>query len=276
MTPTKTFTMRATCSGLLILAAALPSARVTAQTEADTTLGWPNVYQPPSPPLLVLPLPAPAPPAVPVWSWEPSRFGALLQVGTDWPRDDAARRLVGKKASGGGGLALQWDALRLERIATFSLDLGWLTAKSTTSQDFSGLREELKTNSISLGLSVRHYLRYWLAPYARVAGGIGWDSVTVGTGTADLHDRRAFSQGSLGGGLFFRSPRLRLGPSVSGPHVGLMAHIEGGYLLGTSSDFALTSASATTASTPIPGSPVSIGKVGHDAPYLRIAVGLAF
>ena len=273
MTPTQTFTMRATCSGLLVLAAALPSTRAVAQTAAESTPApWPYLYQPaPAPPLS-----APTPPATPIWSREPARFGVSLQQGTDWPRDAAARRLLGKKASASGGLALQWDALRLERIATLSLDLGWLTTKSTTEQDFSGLREELKTNSLSLGVSIRHYLRYWLAPYARVSGGMGWDSVTVGAGASDLHDRRVFGQGSVGGGLFFRSPRLRLGASASAPHVGLMAHLEGGYRLGTSSDFALKSTATNSTSTPIPLSPVAIGKVGHDAPYLRIAVGLAF
>jgi hypothetical protein len=183
---------------------------------------------------------------------------------------------VGKKTSASGGLSLQWDALRLERLATVSLDLGWLTSKSTTNQDFSGLREDLKNNSILLGVSARHYLRTWLAPYARIAGGIGWDSLTVGTGIGDMHDRQAFVQGSLGGGLFFRSARLRLGASESAPRLGLMAHLEGGYVLGTSSDFALKSAPATTATTAIPTSPVAIGKVGHDAPYLRISIGLAF
>jgi hypothetical protein len=125
-------------------------------------------------------------------------------------------------------------------------------------------------------LAVRHYLLPWLAPYGRIAGGIGWDNLTVGTGTGDFQDKRTFSQGSLGGGLFFRSPRLRLGASASAPHVGLMAHVEGGYILGTSSDFVLTSAPATATSTPISTSPVDIGKVGRDAPYLRISIGLAF
>jgi hypothetical protein len=271
MTTAKMLTMRATCSGVLILAAALPSARAVAQTESDTAPAWPYVYQP-----APLPLPAPAPPATPVWSWAPSRFGASIEIGTTWPRDAADRRLVGKNASASGGLSLQWDALRFERIATVSLDLGWLTSKSTTSQDFSGLPEDLKSNSVFLGVSVRHYLRYWLAPYGRVAGGLGWDSLTVGTGSGDFHDRRAFEQGSVGGGLFFRSPRLRLGASASAPHVGLMAHVEGGYMIGTSSDFALASAPANAAATPIPTSPVAIGKVGHDAPYLRVSVGLAF
>jgi hypothetical protein len=269
MTTAKMLTMRATCSGLLILAVALPSARAVAQTESDAEPAWPYVYQP-APPL------PPAAPATPVWSWAPSRFGASLEIGTTWPRDAADRRLVGKNASASGGLSLQWDALRFERIATIGVDLGWLTGKSTTSQDFSGLQENLKSNSIFLGVSVRHYLRPWLAPYARVAGGIGWESLTVGTDSGDLHDRRAFEQGSVGGGLFFRSPRLRLGASASAPHVGLMAHVEGGYVIGASSDFALTSAPANASSTPIPTSPVAIGKVGHDAPYLRVSVGLAF
>jgi hypothetical protein len=85
-----------------------------------------------------------------------------------------------------------------------------------------------------------------------------------------------FGQGSLGGGLFFQSPRLRLWNSASAPHVGLMAHLEGGYILGTSTDHVLESAPPTTSSTPIPTSSVSVGQVGHSAPYLRVSAGIAF
>ena len=272
MTTAKTLTMRATCSGVLILAAALPSAARSRKRN--------RMPRPPGRTCISrrhrCRFPRRPHPRRRSGRGRRPRFGVALEIGTTWPRDVADRRLVGKNASGGGGLSLQWDALRLERIATVSLDLGWLATESSTSQDFSGLQEDLKTNVFFLGLAVRHYLLPWLAPYGRIAGGIGWDNLTVGTGTGDFQDKRTFSQGSLGGGLFFRSPRLRLGASASAPHVGLMAHVEGGYILGTSSDFVLTSAPATATSTPISTSPVDIGKVGRDAPYLRISIGLAF
>jgi len=270
MTTTKTLTMRATFAGVLFLT--LPSAFAAAQSETDSKAAWPHLNQPTPPaPELRQTAPTPRP-----WSWDPSRFGVALEIRTTWLQDSVAKRLTGSNVSSGEGISLQWDALRLERIATVSLDLGWLTTSTSTNQDFSGLAEGLTSNMFSLGLSVRHYLLPWLAPFARVAGGMGWDRLTVGTGTGDLHDERVFGQGSLGGGLFLRSPRLLLGATRAAPEVGLMAYVEGGYLLGTSSDFTLTSQPATAASSPIPTSPVAIGKVGRDAPYLRVSVGIAF
>ena len=270
--PRMATTMAATCAILLGLAVALPSTLALAQTEAIAPS--PFVYAPP-PPFYALP---PAAPAAPSWSWthDPSRFGVSLETQTLWPQDGAARRLTGKNTSTGGGLSVQWDALRLERLATLGLDLSWLSSQTTTSQDFSGLQAKQKINVLALGVSVRHHLRPWLAPYARIAGGIGWDNASVNGTIAILHDTRVFGQGSLGGGFFFQSPRLRLWNSASAPHVGLMAHLEGGYILGTRTDHVLESAPATASSNPIPTSSVSVGKVGHSDPYLRVSAGIAF
>ena len=171
---------------------------------------------------------------------------------------------------------MQWDAKRLERIGTLSLDLGWLTTSTSATQDSSGLQEGLKSNLFSLGVSLRHHLFPWLAPFVRVAGGIGRDDLTVGTGAGDLHDKRVFGQGSVGGGLFLRSPSLRIGSSDSAPQLALIARVEGGYLVGTSTDFTLKSQPAAASSAPIATSPVDIGQVGRNAPYLRLSLGIAF
>jgi len=275
MTTTKRPTMSATCATLLGLAlvgiaATLPSTLAIAQTQAPGVA--PFVYAPP-PPYFELP---PAAPATLTWTRDPGRFGVSLETQTLWPQDGAARRLAGKDTSTGGGLSVQWDALRLERLATVSLDLSWLSSQTTTSQDFSGLEAKQKLNLLSLAIAARHHLRPWLAPYVRIAGGIGWDNASVNGAIANLHDTRVFGQGSLGGGLFFQSPRLRLWNSPSALNVGLMAHLEGGYVLGSSTEHVLESAPSTASSTPIPTSSVPLGKVGHSAPYLRLSGGIAF
>ena len=274
MRPRKRLTMRstitATCAILLGIVATLPSTMAFAQGEDIAPT--PFVYAPPQPYFS----PPPATPELPTWTRDPSRFGVSLETRTLWPSDSAARRLAGSKSAAGVGLSLQWDALRIEHLATLGLDLSWLSSETTTSQDFSGLQAKQKINLLSLGVGVRHYVRSWLAPYARIAGGIGWDNLSINSGIANLHDTRVFGQGSVGGGLHFQSPRLRVWNSTSAPHVGLMAHLEGGYVLGTSTDHTLESAPATAASTPIPTSAVPVGKVGHSAPYLRITVGVAF
>lgn len=262
-------TLGATCAALLVLAAGqVVSARpALADTQLDT---WGPVTYVPGRPL------PPAQPSTPALSWDPLRFGIALEGRTAWLQNSAARQLAGRKAPSEGGLSLQGDVWQRESLAAIRLDLGWLATSTSTDQDFSGLRDELKTDVIALGVSVRHQVLPWLAPYVRVAGGIGWDRLTLTTSTGELHDRQAFAQGSLGGGVHFRTPGLRLGQTPTSFRAGLMADVEGGYILGSSSDFSLQPSTTTSASAPIPISPVAIGQVGRNAPYLRISVGLAF
>jgi hypothetical protein len=220
--------------------------------------------------------PQPTQPEGPVASWDPLRFQVGLETRTTWLRDDGAKRLAGKHDPAGGGLSVQADVLRPNDKLAARLDLGWVTTSTSTFQDTTNLEERLETNVISLGLSARYNLLRWLGPYARLAGGVGWDKVTVGSGASGLHDRQVFGQGSAGAGVSLRSPGLRFWQSPSAPVVGVMGQIEGGYALASSSDFSLKSSPAGSVATPIPTSPVAMGHAGRSAPYLRIALGIAF
>jgi hypothetical protein len=190
--------------------------------------------------------------------------------------DDSAKRLAGGRAPTGNGLSLQADILRPDDRMAARLDLGWVTTTTTTYQDGSMLAEKLETNLISLGLSARYSLLRWLAPYARLAGGVGWDKLSVGSGAINLHDRQVFGQGSAGAGLSLRSPGLRFWQSPSAPFVGVMGHIEGGYALATGSDFSLQSSPAGSGAGTIPTTPVALGHAGRSAPYVRVSFGIAF
>jgi len=83
---------------------------------------------------------------------------------------------------------------------------------------------------LSLGLSARYNLLRWLAPYARLAGGVGWDKLTLSGGEGSLHDRQFYGQGSAGAGISLRSPGLRFWQSPSAPFLGIMGQIEGAML----------------------------------------------
>jgi hypothetical protein len=264
-------TLRATFAALLVLAVGqvFGTRPALAQAQAETQAGGAITHAPGG-------LIQPPPPSAPVLSWDPLRFGIALESRTAWLQDSAARRLAGRKAPVASGLSLQGDVWRRESLATVRVDLAWLTTATSTDQDFSGLREELKTDVLSLGISARHPLRPWIAPYARLVGGIGWDRLTLTASTGDLHDRQVFAQGAVGGGLHFRSPGLRLGQATASPRAGVMADVEGGYSLGSSNGFSLKPSATTSAAVPIPVSPVALGAVGRNAPYLRISVGLAF
>jgi hypothetical protein len=268
-----------TCAALPLLAAVflLPAVPASAQV-----YDWNSDDRPapprPTPRLTARPAAQLTVPQGPVTSWEPLRFEVALETRTNWLLDDSAKRLAGKRAPTGAGLSLQADVLRPNDKIAARLDLGWVTTSTTTTQDNSMLTEKLDTNSISLGLSARYNLLRWLAPYARLAGGVGWDKITVGDGTGDLHDRRVFGQGSVGAGLSLRSVGLHFWQSPSSrsaPLVGVMGQIEGGYALATGSDIALQSSPASGANT-IPTSPVTLGHVGRSAPYLRVSFGIAF
>jgi hypothetical protein len=259
------------CAAPTLLAAAallLPSSPASAQP-----YDWPYATRK-SP--QARPAPQPTQTEGPVASWEPLRFQVGLETRTIWLLDDAAKRLAGNHAPTNVGLSLQADVLRPNDKLAARLDLGWVTTSSSTFQDTTNLEERLETNVISLGLSARYDLLRWLTPYARLAGGVGWDKVTVGSGASSLHDRQVFGQGSAGAGISLRSPGLRFWQSPSAPTVGVMGQIEGGYALASGSDFSLKSSPGTSTTNPIPTSPVAIGHVGRSAPYLRIALGIAF
>ena len=263
-------TTTTTCAALPLLAAVflLPSAPASAQVY-DWNGG---VRQTPQ----LRPAPQLTVPEGPVTSWDPLRFEVAGETRTNWLLDDSAKRLAGRRAPTGGGLSLQADVLRPNDKMAARLDLGWVTTTTTTYQDGSILTEKLETNLISLGLSARYNLLRWLAPYARLAGGVGWDKLTVGAGTGNLHDRQVFGQGSAGAGLSLRSPGLRFWQSPSAPFVGVMGQIEGGFALATGSDFALQSSPAGSGTSTIPTAPVAIGHAGRSAPYLRVSFGIAF
>ncbi len=262
-------TTRTSCAAVLLAALfLLPSSPVSAQTYGQPTAAWraPRPHQ----------APRPTEPEGPSTSWDPLRFEVALETRTTWLQDDAAKRLAGKRAPVAGGLSLQADVLRPSDKLTVRLDLGWITTSSTI-PDYTALSERLDSNAISLGLGVRYDLLRWLAPFARLAGGVGWDKVSLGSGgTNNLHDREVFGQGSAGAGVLLRSPGLRFWQSPAAPFFGLVGQIEGGYYLGTSSDFSLQSSPAGSGSGSIPTSAVAIGRVGRGAPYLRVSFGIAF
>lgn len=210
-----------------------------------------------------------------VTSWEPLRFAIALQGQAQWLRDDAAKRLAGTHAPTSAGVTAQAELLRPTPNVGLRLDLGWTTSSASNGQDV-GRVQHLETDVVELGLSARYALFPWLLPYARVGGGVGWDKVTVGTGTASLHDHQRFGEGVAGGGIAVRSPGIRFWRSASAPYVGLTAQLEGGYRVASGSDFSLESSPAGRAEDTLPTSRVRLGRVDRSAPYVRLMAGVAF
>ena len=211
-------------------------------------------------------------PEGPVTTWDPLRFAVALESRTTWLFDSGAKRLAGKRAPTGGGLSVQGDIFRPDDKLAVRLDLSWITTSGSSIQDGTALTEKLEGNLFSLGASLRYQVFRWLAPFARLSGGMGWDKLTV----ADMHDRQRFEQGSAGAGVLLRTPGLRLWQGASSPTLAILGNLEGGYSVATSSDFTLQSSSLSSSAAPIPTSSVALGHMGRNVPYLRASLGLAF
>lgn len=214
-------------------------------------------------------------PTGPGFSWDPLRFGLALETQTTWLQDGAARRLVGKGVPTALGLSLHVEALRPTHKLTAKLDLGWVTSSTSAAQPMGPNTESFDTNMVTLGASMRYQLFRWLAPYARLAGGVGWDKLSVGSGSGNLHDEHTFGHAAAGAGVFLRSPAVCLRPSPASYCAALMGHIEGGYLVGSSSTWSLRSSPASGVPDPVPTESVAVGEMARRAPYLRLSLGIA-
>jgi hypothetical protein len=254
------------------LSAAAPVLCLASTAQAETAQTWaPDTYQRPTR-LTPRPLTEPEGPAL---SWDPLRFGLALETQTTWLRDSAARRLVGKGVPTAAGLSLHYEALRPTPRLIAKLDLGWATSSTSVAQPTdSATMENFDTNMVTLGVSMRYQVFRWLAPYARLAGGVGWDKLSVGSGSGNLHDEHTFGHAAAGGGVFLRSPALCSRPSSS-YCAAIMGHIEGGYLVGSGSTWSLHSSPAPGVSDPVPTASVPVGEMDRRAPYLRISLGIA-
>jgi|GEM_PF-1554630 len=211
-------------------------------------------------------------PEGPVTTWDPLRFTVALESRASWLFDSGAKRLMESRYPVGGGVSVQADVFRPNDRIAIRLDLGWITTSHTSFQSGSVLTEKLDSNLFSLGASLRYHVLRWLAPFARISGGLGWDKLRV----ADLHDRQQFEQGALGAGVLLRSPGLRLWQGSYSPALAVLGNLEAGYAVATSSDWVVRSTSLSSSASPIPTNSVAIGHMGRSAPYLRVSLGIAF
>lgn len=290
--------MKTICHGFLILSTAAllpafpaaadgappwPVAQQPMPAAADGPPPWPS-YQRPMPaaaarppawPVAQQPIPEPSEPEGPVTSWDPLRFSLSAEVHAAWMLQDDAQRLWGRRSLFGEGLSLSYDALRVGSTARVGLDLSWLATMVSTPSS-SALSQKTSTQVFDLGLTVRYEVFRWFSPYARVAGGMGWTALSIGSSDLDLRDRAFLYQGSAGAGLLFRTAGLRFDRAKPWPQVAFIGRVEGGYTMGNATDFSLKLHSDGSNQAPIPVAPLAVGEVARRFPYLRITVGIGF
>jgi hypothetical protein len=217
-------------------------------------------------------------PEGPSTSWEPLRFAVAAQLHHAWLLDAGAKRVQGGSQVSSQGVSVQGDVLRPTAALALRLDLGWLTTSANSYQvnssySYAGdMAERIETNRFTLGAALRFHLLQWLAPYVRLAGGLGRDKVTV----SSMSGHQYYGLGSAGAGVFLRSPSIRLWQGAYSPWLGGMATIEGGYTMAAGGDLTLTASPPSSSTEPLPANQVALGHVGRNAPYLRASVGIAF
>jgi hypothetical protein len=260
----------ATISALLLLTAAPVAA--AAPDYGPPPVGEPRGY------LFEMPRQAPRPrtETTIVRSWDPLRFMVGAELRVVLPQNQAYRRAVGARDATGAGVWLGGELLRVHNRLTVDADLGYTLTESKQLQNGSELSQKLTSHVATLGASARFAIFPWLAPYLRVAGGLGWDTIAV-TGSDELSDKQRYGFATAGGGIYVRTPGFHLfqgNPDGFQPHLGIMGRIEGGYMLAQSSEFSLHA--STHAPSPITTSDVAIGKVERSSPYVRATVGVMF
>lgn len=209
-------------------------------------------------------------------SWYELPLSISIEHRTTWPQNSATRRLVGRDTAISTGVSVGYDVFKLTDKLTAKVDLGWALLRDMNVSSSSLDEEELRTRLVTLGLSLRFHLFPWLAPYARLAGGIGWDSLTVGGDTGEWRDKQYFAHGSAGGGITLRSPSVSFWPTrFPWLGLGLTLSIEGGYYLAPDVRLSLKAAPDPNIEKPIPTAAVPIGEMGRSAPYLRVTIGMA-
>lgn len=256
---------------------------------------------PDAPAIEVAPAPQPAEPAVPsraapMPAPEPIRLAALPTETRAFVYDDGLtpwgvwldldhlyltrdndKRMTNGKGIPGGGLSLSYDLFRPMPRVVLSVDLGWANEKSSGTWT-DGAAADVTSDQLRVGASLRYRVYDFVCPYVHLSAGAGRSRMDVRTGSGEtLTDKAGFFQGSLGGGLSFRSPAMALTKGANPWRMGLAVNVEGGYIVGSKTAFTLKGAGAADGEKePIESVGVPVGAVSRNRPYLRVGIGLVF
>jgi hypothetical protein len=139
-------------------------------------------------------------------------------------------------------------------------------------------RSTLKRTDVGAGVSLRHHIWSWLAPYARVSGAAAFEEAQVDMVDAtDVKQNTTKFAGTIGGGLSLFSPQKRI--SASNRYVNSIAlrvNVEGGYQLTGAIPFELAAEPAAEDSRNIAQAATPFGELKQNGAFLRVTVGAHF
>jgi hypothetical protein len=217
----------------------------------------------------------PATPAVPL----SAHFDVGVVVQTNWNTAAAYDFFSDDDILPKGGLSIGADVLNLTGTI-LAFDVNVLFGQTDSQGPLpnyidSGAMDE---TDLGAGLTVRHEIFRWLAPQARLGGGLAFQDAVL-SGTDFGASRQKFTTGylSLGGGLSFTSPAHRLSRTRAFLNsVALRVIVEGGYQWGQDLQFAVKGRAAGNGGAPNAVAAIPLGVLQQSGPYLRVAAQARF
>lgn len=179
-----------------------------------------------------------------------------------------------------GGISLGVDAFELSPGTLVGVDVSAITGETEASGPLPVFvsRSTLKRTEVGAGVSLRHHIWSWLAPYARVSGAAAFEEARVDMVDAtDVKQDTTQFAGTIGGGLSLFSPQKRVSASRRYVNsIALRVNVEGGYQLTGAIPFELAAEPAAEDSRNIAQAATPFGELKQNGAYFRVTVGAHF
>lgn len=179
-----------------------------------------------------------------------------------------------------GGISLGVDAVELSPATVLNVDVSAITGETESTgplPDFVS-RSTLKRTDVGAGVSLRHHIWSWLAPYARVSGAAAFEEARIDVlNAADIEQDTTKFAGTIGGGLSLFSPPKRVSASRRYVNsIALRVNVEAGYQLTAAIPFEMAAEPAAEDSRNIAQAATPFGELKQNGAFLRVTVGAHF
>lgn len=203
-----------------------------------------------------------------------SRVRVMGDFGARWRLDPAHTAFDNTSGGFAAGLALWVDLNNPDAPFVLGLEAG-LTATSNEGSLRGAYQTSLGAVVPQVGIVARWQPLDWLAPYARVAGGFGYNTwrLTPNNGGATLGDEAFNGVGTAGLGVLVQTPRIFRRAGWRGGR--LLLGVESGMTFASGVDITVGPPAGDPDPELLPVEPTSLGTVNASGPYLRMLVGLA-
>lgn len=179
-----------------------------------------------------------------------------------------------------GGISLGADVLDLTPQTVLNVDVSAITGETESTGPLPVFvsHAKLERTDVGAGVSVRHHIWSWLAPYGRVSGAAAFEKARVDVQDAGVIERKNTKLvGAVAGGLSLFSPAKRLSATQrSFNSIALRVNVEGGYQFTGAIPFELAEEPAAEDSRNIRQAATPFGDLKQSGAYLRVTVGAHF